>query len=716
MSKRSARAAGARPGSILSSVPAACSAVFVIATPTVPARAQDAGNETPGARIEEIIVTAQKREANLQQVPVAVSAYGAELLEDFRIENIGDFALQVPSLRVTPFLGDKATLGLFIRAVGNNDPQQPTRDPAVGVYLDGIYVARSNGLTHEIADLERIEILRGPQGALYGRNTTGGVINIVTRPPDDDFGFRQTFSVGNENYFRSLTSVDTGALGSLRLRASYLDETRDGWVENTGSGPDFNEDDKQGAMVVAEWTPSERFALDYVFDWSSIGGTPNYFQLEPAPQERLTRTVRDVNTDSFQESDYDISGHGLTLEWQLGDALTLKSLTGYREMESDTWQDFGTTLTPFVYAARNQLDHEQVSEELQLFGSLLDGRIDYIAGVYYFREEATEHATDSFVGIFDGLRRVDVENTSQSVFAQAAWSPAERWTFTLGGRYTWDEREAERQRGDSFGTPYPVESGRVDSDYFDPTAIVEYRWSELVAAYAKFTTAHRAAGFSTRSLTFDPFDPEKLDAYEIGLKTELLDRRLRLNVALYSSDFTEMQVDLVTDVTRPDAPMVFNAGESRIDGFEVDITAVPFAGLELGLNYAYTDAEYEQVIHPVTGVDETDNFQFAQPEHAFSVYATYAWVAPIGTPSATLAYSWQDDHPTIDFGSSNVYPSFGLLDARLSWREIPLGSWTVDLGLWGRNLTDEDYTLFRVQQAVAHGEPRSYGLDVRFEF
>jgi iron complex outermembrane receptor protein len=488
------------------------------------AQAQDRAAAEPGraAQIEEIVVTAQKRQDNLQNVPVAVSAYGEELLEDFRIENIGDFALQVPSLRITPFLGDKATLGLFIRAVGNNDPQQPTRDPAVGVYLDGIYVARSNGLTHEIADVERIEILRGPQGALYGRNTTGGAINIVTRPPSDDFGFKQTFSVGNDQYFRSLTSVDTGALGDLRLRISYLDESKDGWVENTGNGPDFNEDDKQGAMLVASWKPSGSLSVDYVFDWSNIGGTPNYFQLEPTPVERLTHTVRDIDTDTFQESDYDISGHGLTLTWNLNDALTLKSLTGYRELESDTYQDFGTTLTPFVYAARNQLDHEQVSEELQLLGSALDGRLDYIGGVYYFREEATEHATDRFVGIFDQLRKVEVENSSKSVFAQAAYSPAgaDRWTFTLGGRYTWDEREATRQRGDSFGTPYPLENGSVDSDYFDPTVIVDYRWSDAVSAYAKFTTAHRAAGFSTRSLTFDPFDPEKLE----GLRDRAQDR------------------------------------------------------------------------------------------------------------------------------------------------------------------------------------------------
>jgi iron complex outermembrane receptor protein len=693
-------------------------AVTFLAAPGVLAESAPPADAGKPTQIEEIVVTAQKRQANLQEVPVAVSAYGEDLLEDFRIENIGDFALQVPSLRITPFLGDKATLGLFIRAVGNNDPQQPTRDPAVGVYLDGVYVARSNGLTHEIADVERIEILRGPQGALYGRNTTGGVINIVTRTPDEEFGFKQTFSAGSDSYFRSLTSIDTGALGDLRLRVSYLDESRDGWVENTGNGPDFNEEDKKGAMLVANWTPSDSFSLDYVFDWSNIGGTPNYFQLEPVAQPRLERTVRDVDTDTFRESDYDISGHGLTLEWRISDALSIKSLTGYRELDSDTYQDFGNTLTPFIYAARNELDHEQTSEELQLIGSILDGRLDYIAGVYWFREEATERATDRFVGIFDQFRTVEVENTSKSAFAQVAYSPAfdERWTFTLAGRYTWDEREASRQRSDSFGSPYPFESGNVDSDYFDPTVIVDFRWSEAVSAYAKFTTAHRAAGFSTRSLTFDPFDPEKLDAYELGLKTELLDRRLRINTAVYTSDFTEMQVDLVTDVTRPDAPMVFNAGESKIDGVEIDVTAVPFAGLELGLNYAYTDARYEKVIHPITRVDETDNFQFAQSENAFAVYATYSWDAVVGAPSATLSYSWQSDHPTIDIGSRNEYPSYGLLDARLSWREIRLGSWTLDLGLWGKNLSDEDYTLFRVQQSVAHGDPRSYGVDVRFEF
>lgn len=696
---------------------AAAPLLLILSLPTAVAAQEEVRRVSA---IEDVIVTAQRRDDLQQDVPVAISAFGSAELNALGIGDIGDFALTVPSLRITPFLGDKATLGVFIRGVGNDDPAQPTRDPAVGVYLNGIYIARSSGLTSEIADLERIEVLRGPQGALYGRNTTGGAVNIVSARPSGQFGFKETLSFGNLDYVRSRTSVNLPTVAKVSASLSYLVESRDGWVKNPGSGPDFNEDKKQGAMLALNWQPLDALTVDYTFDWSSLGGTPNYYQDALLYPHRRERTARAVDKDTLQDSDYDIQGHGVVAEWQINDDLALKSLTGYRKMDSKIFQDFGTTLTPFVYGVEVGLDHRQVSQELQLIGAALDGRLEYIAGAYYFEERARENEISKFVGIMTGYRNVHADNTSKSVFAQAAYTPAfnDNLTLTVGGRYSEDEREARRARTDSFGSVIPLERGSVDSSYFDPSVVLQYKWSDSVSSYAKFTTAHRSAGFSTRSLTFEPFDAEKLTAYELGIKTALFEQRLRLNVAAFSSHFTDMQIDLVVDITRPDAPMVFNAGKSTINGVEIDIAAVPIEGLELGLHYTYLDAEYDRVVNPVSGINETGNFKFSQPENSYSATASYTFPPlALGVLVANLSYSWRDSYPTLGYAVTEEIEDYALLDANLSLMEIPLGNaWSMNVALWGKNLLDEDYTVFRTQNSAAHGDPRSYGIELHFQY
>ena len=682
------------------------------------AEAQESGR---GTQVEDIVVTAQKREDNLQRVPVAVSVITEKQLDIKRIDNIGDFTLNVPSMRLTPFLGDKATLGLFIRGVGINDPAQPTRDPAVGVYLNGIYIARSSGLTSDIAEIERMEVLRGPQGALYGRNTTGGVLSIVSARPTGEFGVKQTLSAGSLDYFRTLTTVNLPAIGGLKTRVSYLNSRQDGWVRNTGNGPDFNAEKKQGVMAAASWSdPGDNVQVDYMFDWSSIKGTPNYFQNDVLYPDRLRRTVRNVDKDTFGISDYDIKGHSLIVEWAISDSLSVKSLTGYRTMDTDVPQDFDTTLSPgIVFAARSALHHKQFSQGLQIQGHAWDDRLRFIAGLYYFRESGDEKGQDQFVNFITNFRSVEFRNVSKSVFAQIELRPIENLTLTAGGRYTKDERRADRQLSNSFAIVSPPEHGKVGSSYFDPTFVVQYQFSPTINAYAKMTTAHRAGGFSTRSLTFDPFDPEKLVAYEIGFKSDLLDRRLRLNGTLFSSRFSDMQIDIVTDVARPDAPMVFNAGKARIKGAELEIVTVPAAGLNLALNYSYIDAKFVRVIHPLTGVDETPNFRFAQPKHNFSFNLDYELGrTSIGEPSFHLTYSHRSKTTATDYGPlAGPYPAYGLLDGSIRLANIlGAGKPGVTLTAWARNLLNEDYILFRTQNAVAHGAPRTYGIDLRVEF
>ena len=393
--------------------------------------------------LEEIIVTAQKREESLQQTPLAISALSGDQLENLGITGLGDMmAGALPSLRIQPFPNNPGTLIISMRGVGPADAGQITKDPGVGIYLDGVYLGRAQGLGLDVIDVDRIEVLRGPQGTLYGRNVAGGAVNLISKRPLGEFGFKQTLSYGDEfGESKSVTHLETASFGGLAARFSFVTHEHDGYVENAGDGSafsDYNAYDKQGGRLALSWEASDTFTADYTYDKSSSEFVQNYYQLHdignlmaydpavlPPPDLRLLATPRtpeaqqlfqnigagaylgalrpfpndEPSNSQVSESraalylapnEVDVEGHSLILDWDISDSVTLKSITSSRELEQETHTNYGgvfgvglASIAPF-----GQIEQEQLSQEFQLIGSA--GSIEYVLGAYYYSEEASE--------------------------------------------------------------------------------------------------------------------------------------------------------------------------------------------------------------------------------------------------------------------------------------------------------------------------------------
>ena len=281
------------------------------------AHAQD---KSPAAQgLEEVIVTAERRETSLQDTPISVLAFSTDSLEKLGVDDLGDIQHSVPNLYMRQFPNSQASLRTYMRGVGNNDVGMST-DPSVGVYIDGVYVARSIGLGSEVASLERIEVLRGPQGSLYGRNTIGGAINMITAKPKGEFGFKGSLSAGDRSYTRARLEVDTPRVGGVAAKFSLLKSKKDGWVTNQGSGPNFGDNDSLGGRIALNWQPADCVNVDYAYDQSDVDSGTIYYQnigpslfgysQVPFQKDRLD----DVRPSTpFKGSNVKIKGHSLTV-------------------------------------------------------------------------------------------------------------------------------------------------------------------------------------------------------------------------------------------------------------------------------------------------------------------------------------------------------------------------------------------------------------------
>ena len=326
-------------------------ALIAVAASVNSSYAQQSDN---GLTLEEVVVTAQKKSESLQDAPISLLAFDSEKLEKLGVSDVGDIQGAVPNLSTAPHPTNRNSLTAFIRGVGNAD-LQITKDPAVGVYLDGVYLGRSAGLTADIADVQAIEVLRGPQGTLYGRNTTGGAISIRSAQPDEEFSLKQKLSKGNRGYWRSLTQANIPLSDTLMMRAAFSRSAEDGWVENIGTGKDFGEQQKQALRLAVRWLVSDTLTLDYAFDQSEINGGQLAYQLTHitnpngaglAPFSRDTRQSA-LSVNNLEKSSDDVSGHSLTASWFISDDLTIKSITAYRDLDEFAYQDYSASAHHF---------------------------------------------------------------------------------------------------------------------------------------------------------------------------------------------------------------------------------------------------------------------------------------------------------------------------------------------------------------------------------
>ncbi|HSW14707.1 MAG TPA: TonB-dependent receptor [Solimonas sp.] len=828
-----------QPAASATAEPEALSTIPLPAEPAAPAPPPP---RAPAGGLEEIVVTAQRRAASIQETPISMEAFSADKLQQRGIEGVEDLGANVPSMVIEPHPLSASTLRITIRGVGITD-SQVTQDPAVGIYLDGVYLARSAGLALELADLERVEVLRGPQGTLYGRNTTGGAVNLITRRPSvEGFSMQHQLTFGSRNQATGKSSFNIPLSDDLAIKLAALSNRQDGFVENTGPGDDFGDRNGWAARLDAHYKASDALTVDYSYDHADLEYHNYMFQaiipsntphgqadlFKPYAQSESVYSTRRLSSMAsgppYEASNSKAKGHTLALAAQLADELEAKYIGAWRKLTDEQYADLGggrgslgyrvdthaydgpagivagggqpTPLsTPLTY-------QDQWSHELQLSGKLFD-EIDFIAGAYYFTEDGgeyggpTHHAfntkldpsqLNAVLDLVPALRPLlreavlpglaafwdydyHIDNSAYAVFGQFTWAPGtfdERLRLTLGLRQSWDERWARKYfvqtqyiEAQLLGTGLTaveipaaalagtdrfdnVEASRKDQN-FAPSFNIQYDLDGDTTTYLSYATAYKSGGFNTRDPQIsaasgaasdgtnygfgfvEGFKPEEVWSLEGGLKSEWMDRRLRFNAAVFHSQYTNMQTNFLIAGTISDTKSR-NAGKARMQGIEMDGAFVALPGLILSLQYAFLDAQVQEVLD-VNGDNVAHLYPFiAAPPHSY--VATVDWTfleRNWGALRAYLNYQYSGDRKgfviTEDRRGLTAIDGHGLFNARLTAADLRFGeSGKLDVSLWGRNLADEEYPLSAIDnlphadRAVVWGDPRAFGLDLVYRF
>ncbi|MGD9598253.1 MAG: TonB-dependent receptor [Steroidobacteraceae bacterium] len=725
-------------------------------------------------------VTARRKEESLQDTPVSVTALAGELLDKLNIQDVTQVADFTPNLSISHQPSSTTATAVTLRGIGQTEPAA-TAEQAVGLYLDGVYIARTAGAVFDLVDLERIEVLRGPQGTLFGRNTTGGAVQLVSKRPADEFGIEEKLSYGRFNDWFTRTRLDTGYLFGSPMKATiaYLHRERDGYFDNTlapaDKDPGSFDNDALWVGLMGEF--GDRLTAYYTFDWNERSGTPVFFQIVAATPDVTSYygnspafggapfDVGLERRDSGQQapfdgrfnSDSETGGHNLTLEYRASDAVSLKSISSYRSFEQDTICNLsgngvmrGVVLDPVTfapsiddlygpYSCHNGPQRQfQYSEELQLLGST--GQWSYVLGAFYFFERSAEFNHQRFTFVLPGGQAAlnlappsifGGETESIAGFGQVSYRPPSldgRLELTGGLRHTQDDKKF-------FNEAFPGAPGSKSFSNTSWLASANYAFTNDVMAFARVSTGYKAGGFSPRSPFLSAFKPEEATAYELGLKAEWFQRRLRTNLSLFQTDYKDLQVQQFQSGTGGSVGYTVNAAEATFRGVELEIVAVLAEGLTLDASYGYTDPKYDRYLFrdPQTDVisDVADQARFsALAKYNLHVGAEYVFRPfSVGRVSARLDWSEQAERYFYPLDYINIFneqvkdPGSENLRARLALSGMPLGdNATWEIALWGDNLTDHDNVGYGIDfgglgfGGLFYTEPRRYGVDVRLKF
>lgn len=673
----------------------ALGAIMMIGSIAAPARAQPAAPEDESG-LSEIVVTATKRETNLQQTPISISVLGAQDLANRNVQSLLDLRDgAIPSLKVAPFFSRGSALIMNIRGIGvQGDSNQPARDQGVGVYVDGVYLGRAQGLGSALYDIERIEVLKGPQGTLFGRNTEGGAVSIVTRKPSGEFKLRALVGIGNFGGRRGEIHLDLPKFADLSFKLDAVFSERGGTIDNPLAGAkDFNAYERRGLNAQVLWTPGGGFSASYGFDISYDATTPLFAQAVSAgslARAPITQLQPGRARETFVGAPQQFSvgkthGHRLTLEYQASPEILLKSINAYRKLSQSQF-DNGSAIasaltTPAAAASTNgfngigfaryslaNYEQDQVSVELQAIGDF--ERVKFVAGAMYYRENVEDNArafntvtianaagTAVNVLSLDPLaQRIDraarVKSESVGVFGQATWTPpiaGDIFKLTVGARWTRDKKTGELfivngalpvVDGVSAVRPLNAAWSRVD-----PLVNLAVDVTDDIHLYGKWSTGYKSGGANARSLRFAPFNPENVSVFEIGAKTEFWNNRARFNIAAYAGSYKDVQLDffatfsqvvngVLVNNLRTTGETVNATGTGRVRGFEADLSLAPATGLTLSASYAYADIRLPATVNP-----------FPQANGALitvpvPIYATYT---PEHSASGSIDYVWKNN-------------------------------------------------------------------------
>jgi iron complex outermembrane receptor protein len=741
-----------------------CAGAALLIVASTGAIAADEGSRT-GVVIEEMTVTARKVEESLQDAPISITAYSGDGLEARGMTNIGEIAPFVPNLSFQnnpSFGGAGNTAAIYIRGIGQKE-FLPTTEPGVGLYVDGVYIARSVGGILDLVDVERVEVLRGPQGTLFGRNTNGGAISITTKKPGEELSGRMSTTMGSDGRVDLKASANVPLSDNLYGNVSMLSMTQDGYVQRD-DGIDLGDVDTVSGRASLLWELADNIEVNWSADVTASNSNGpaltligiNY-GLPVDPDTPPMATIHNVGANgggapcatpgmtsnpgvpgcyddrfiydgaertsgtapAFSESD--IWGTNLNITWDINDELTLKSITAYRELDSEFARD-GDHSPHRISQFYDELNQDQFTQEVQLLGSSLDDRLNWIVGLYYFEEDGNNrNELDFTVSRFRSGGAFD--NRSMAAFAQATFDVTDRLQVTGGLRYTDEKKKFTPDQiihenyfagsgHPQLDAPFmqagqrilPMLEKELKFDETDPYLNVAFDLTDETMIYASYSEGFKSGGFTQR--VFPPvvvpftaapgtpdidliptFEPEYVDVYEVGFKHSGMDNRLRLNGAVFYTDYSDMQIQVFTSV----APVTQNAAKATIKGFELETQIIPMDSLFIEAGVGYLDAEYDEIDFADTFVSKSNNLDRVS-EWTYSAAAFYELsLSESGYMVPRLEWSYRSSFDNDAFNTPQIHQDgYHLLNASLTWRNREE---TVSVIGGVKNLTDEDYLI-----------------------
>ena len=764
---------------------------------TAPLSAQsDSGSS---ASLEEIVVTARKREESLQDTPLAVSAFNARELEQRNIISVNEVSQYIPNVQfdnVAQEAGGGSSSQIFIRGIGQTD-YVLTVEPGVAMYLDGVYISKSMGSLIDNIDLEQVEVMRGPQGTLFGRNTIGGAISVTSKRPTEEFEATAEVTGGNYNRIDGKISLSGPVSDRMRLRLTAASQNRDGHVKRLVDGGRQGSKQAIFGRLVAEVDITEDFLATASFDITETNeeaagrvlllaneAGPNGFLNflynafdAPACNPALGDPARFSNPDCYNsqwqteldelknysqgpnQSDVSIYGLNLTLDWDIG-SFNIKSITAYRNTQVDLGQDLAPNGGGYIDWVDQDIGMETVTQELQLSGTAFNERLSYLAGFFWMNETGSQDFSVHFSPVrFTSGGSID--NTSTAGFAQGTFKITDELALTFGGRFTHDkirfrpEQPIDEVYGNSgqflssiltlptdpplellaIGTPIlPRVWAQGSENNFSPAVTLSYDFNDDFMGYFTYSQGFKAGGFTMRA--FPPvipgvttpitepnelipaFGPEEVEMFEIGIKSELFERRMRLNLAGFVTNYDDLQI--LGTAGRLGVPVIENAGDARLWGIEVESELIVNDWLRLNGSLGWLDHKYLSVSPNTTGITKDLDLANA-PE----------WNASLGTSADLMDNEQGHAYLRVDWshkGSQFKEPknelllrqgSYNILNMSLTWESVDR-HWLATVG--GTNLLDEIYIVSGIDQegtgitAASPSRPLEWYVKLKYTF
>ncbi|WP_417320681.1 TonB-dependent receptor [Emcibacter sp.] len=749
--------------------------------------------------LEEITVTARKREENLQDTPISITAFSAGGLEARGISDISQIGEFTPNLvfdNTAAIAATSSAAAIYIRGVGQIDWALPT-DPGVGLYVDGVYIARSVGGVMDLLDVERVEVLKGPQGTLFGRNTIGGAMSITTKKPHEELEGYAEATIGSYDRTDLRFGINVPLSETFFANFAGSRKKRNGYVKNLlPGGPDLGDEDAWAGRAAFRWLASDNLEINLAIDGTREREAPaanvligvdegqffpmvtnNVIPLRtdyhglPVPSavcSDMSNPARLSDTSCWNaqwiagpfetysqhttqnefvnniigrpmepKAELDLWGVSLDVDYDINESITLKSITAYREVEGYWARDVDHSPL-LILQTVNEFTQEQFTQEFQVLGNSMEGKLNWIVGLYYFNETGNHIDVIEIPGaVFDSGGSID--NTSKAVFGQATYDFTNKLSLTLGARYTDEDKKFDPDStvAQDNGLGYPVGTavlpitgvGEQKAEVFDIHANLAYRWTEELMTYASYSEGYKGGTFTQR--VFPPrddiplADPETVKAYELGFKSTWADNRVRLNGAFFLTDYTDMQVNVTERSpggTDADIGIITrNAAAAEIKGAELELIAVPDEHWIIEAGLGYLDAKYTDLTQPAIDAGLTLDHMFVNtPEWSINVGVAY---------TINLTDDWSVT-PRLDYAFTSkiandakntpelIQDKLHLLNAVIMFADAE-DKWNVNVGV--RNLTDETYLVAgdNSTDGVIEGvyaRPREWYLSVKRKF